>query len=136
MTKDIYVQARADHVASLASASPLAAIEKLIWNALDADAREVRVDLVTNALGGIDAVRVSDDGTGIDILRADETFGSLGGSWKREGGNTPAAGRRPVRPPPGPCLGPGERAPADRRAREGSIPAPPGESPAPPPSGR
>ena len=69
MTKDIYVQARADHVASLASASPLAAIEELIWNALDADAREVRVDLVTNALGGIDAVRVSDDGTGVYILR-------------------------------------------------------------------
>ena len=88
MTKDIYVQARADHVASLASASPLSAIEELIWNALDADAREVRVDLVTNALGGIDAVRVSDDGTGIDILRADETFGSLGGSWKRSDGAT------------------------------------------------
>ena len=91
MTKDIYVQARADHVASLASASPLSAIEELIWNALDADAREVRVDLVTNALGGIDAVRVSDDGTGIDILRADETFGSLGGSWKRSEGATTAA---------------------------------------------
>ena len=86
MTKDIYVQARADHVASLASAAPLAAVEELIWNALDADAREVRVDLVTNALGGIDAIRVADDGTGIDILRADETFGSLGGSWKRADG--------------------------------------------------
>ena len=95
MTKDIYVQARADHVASLASASPLAAIEELVWNALDADAREVRVDLVTNALGGIDAIRVTDDGTGIDILRADETFGSLGGSWKRtEGATTVSLHRR------------------------------------------
>ena len=94
MTKDIYVQARADHVASLASASPLAAIEELVWNALDADAREVRVDLVTNALGGIDAIRVTDDGTGIDILRADETFGSLGGSWKRADGATTAARHR------------------------------------------
>ena len=94
MTKDIYVQARADHVASLASASPLAAIEELVWNALDADAREVRVDLVTNALGGIDAIRVADDGTGIDILRADETFGSLGGSWKRADGATTAARHR------------------------------------------
>ena len=95
MTKDIYVQARADHVASLASASPLAAVEELVWNALDADAREVRVDLVTNALGGIDAIRVTDDGTGIDILRADETFGSLGGSWKRtEGATTVSLHRR------------------------------------------
>ena len=94
MTKDIYVQARADHVASLASAAPLAAVEELIWNALDADAREVRVDLVTNPLGGIDAIRVTDDGTGIDILRADETFGSLGGSWKRADGATTAARHR------------------------------------------
>ena len=95
MTKDIYVQARADHVASLASAAPLAAVEELIWNALDADAREVRVDLVTNPLGGIDAIRVTDDGTGIDILRADETFGSLGGSWKRtEGATTVSLHRR------------------------------------------
>ena len=94
MTKDIYVQARADHVASLASASPLSAVEELVWNALDADAREVRVDLVTNALGGIDAIRVTDDGTGIDILRADETFGSLGGSWKRTDGATTAMRHR------------------------------------------
>ncbi len=94
MTKDIYVQARADHVASLASAAPLSAVEELIWNALDADAREVRVDLVTNALGGIDAIRVTDDGTGIDILKADETFGSLGGSWKRNDGATTATRHR------------------------------------------
>ena len=94
MTKDIYVQARADHVASLASAAPLAAVEELVWNALDADAREVRIDLVTNALGGIDAIRVTDDGTGIDILRADETFGSLGGSWKRTDGATTAMRHR------------------------------------------
>ena len=81
--KQIYVQAQADHIASLAKAAPVSALEELIWNALDADAREVRVDLITNALGAVEAVRVSDDGTGIDILRADATFGSLGGSWKR-----------------------------------------------------
>ena len=95
MTKDIYVQARADHVASLSSASPLSAVEELVWNALDADAREVKVDVVQNPLGGVEAVRVSDDGTGIDILRLEETFGSLGGSWKMAGGGTtPTAHRR------------------------------------------
>ena len=88
MSRAIYVQARADHVASLASAAPLSAIEELVWNALDADAREVRIDLVQNALGGIDEIRVSDDGSGIDILRAEETFGSLGGSWKMAEGTT------------------------------------------------
>ena len=98
MTKDIYVQAKADHIASLARATPLSAVEELVWNALDADAREVRVDLVQNALGGIDAVRVSDDGTGIDILRSEETFGSLGGSWKlQDAGTTAAYHRRPAR---------------------------------------
>ena len=88
MTKDIYVQARADHVASLARAAPLSAVEELVWNALDADAREVRVDLVQNALGGIDAIRVADDGSGIDVLKVEETFGSLGGSWKMPEGMT------------------------------------------------
>jgi len=93
--KDIYVQARADHVASLASAAPLTAIEELVWNALDADAREVKVDLVQNALGGVDAIRVSDDGCGIDILKVEETFGSLGGSWKMpDGATTPGLHRR------------------------------------------
>lgn len=95
MTKEIYVQARADHVASLAGAAPVAAIEELVWNALDADAHDVRVDVLTNPLGGIDAIRVADDGTGIDLSRVEETFGSLGGSWKRaDGAATAENGRR------------------------------------------
>lgn len=91
--KQIYVQAQADHIESLFKGSPTAAIEELVWNALDADAREVKVDLITNPLGGVDAVRVSDDGTGIDVLNADQTFGNLGGSWKRTGEGTPDMGR-------------------------------------------
>ena len=85
MSKQIYVQAQADHIESLFKAAPLSAIEELVWNALDADAREVKIDLITNPLGAVDAVRISDDGTGIDVLKADSTFGSLGGSWKRSG---------------------------------------------------
>ncbi|MGN0854932.1 MAG: ATP-binding protein [Kiritimatiellia bacterium] len=92
--KQIYVQAQADHIASLAKATPLSALEELVWNALDADAQEIRVDLITNALGAVEVVRVSDDGTGIDVLRADATFGSLGGSWKRLGTATAKAHRR------------------------------------------
>ena len=45
MTKDIKVQAKADYIASLSHASPIAAIEQLVWNALDADAREVKIDI-------------------------------------------------------------------------------------------
>ena len=81
--KQIFVQAQADHIESLFRSSPLAALEELVWNALDANAREVRIDLVTNRLGAVDAVRVSDNGTGIDARHADTLFGNLGGSWKR-----------------------------------------------------
>ena len=92
--KQIFVQAQADHIESLFKGSPLAAIEELVWNALDADAKEVKVDLITNALGAVEAVRVTDDGTGIDALKADQTFGNLGGSWKRGGKGTEFSGRR------------------------------------------
>ena len=71
--KRIYVQAQADHIESLFRSSPAAAVEELVWNALDADAKEVKVDLVTNPLGAVEAVRVSDDGTGIDVLNAVST---------------------------------------------------------------
>ena len=92
--KQIFVQAQADHIESLFKGSPLAAIEELVWNALDADAREVKVDLITNPLGAVEAVRVTDDGTGIDALKADQTFGNLGGSWKRIGQGTQDRPRR------------------------------------------
>ena len=91
--KRILVQAQSDHIASLFRGTPISAIEELVWNALDADAKEVRVDLLTNALGAVEAVRVSDDGLGIDAGTADRTFGNLGGSWKREGKTTVFAGR-------------------------------------------
>lgn len=94
MTRDIKVQAKSDYIASLSHASPLAALEELIWNALDADAREVKIDLVQNALGAVEAIRISDDGAGVDIDRIDSTFGGLGGSWKRGRATTVALKRR------------------------------------------
>lgn len=81
--KRILVQAQSDHIESLYKGTPISAIEELVWNALDADAHEVRVDLLENDLGAVVAVRVTDDGTGIDVENADSTFGFLGGSWKR-----------------------------------------------------
>ena len=60
MTRDIKVQAKADYIASLSHSSPLLAIEELVWNALDADAREVKIDLIQNALGAVEAIRISD----------------------------------------------------------------------------
>ena len=94
MTKDIKVQAKADYIASLAHASPIAAVEELVWNALDADAREVKIDIIQNALGAVEAIRVADDGAGIDVDHIDATFGGLGGSWKKERSTTIGLRRR------------------------------------------
>lgn len=94
MIRDIKVQAKADYIASLSHASPLAAVEELVWNALDADAREVKIDVIQNALGAVEAVRVSDDGAGVDVDRIDATFGGLGGSWKKERATTIGLRRR------------------------------------------
>jgi len=91
--KNIHVQAQKDHITSLCTASPIQALAELIWNALDADAFDVKVDVIQNALGGIDAIRVADDGQGINVLEADQHFGNLGGSWKRDANRTPLSGR-------------------------------------------
>lgn len=94
MSKQIFVQAQADHIASLYKAAPISAIEELVWNALDADAREVRIELITNVLGAVEGLRIVDDGSGIDVLKTESTFGSLGGSWKRLSSLTSSTHRR------------------------------------------
>ncbi len=91
--KEIHVQAQKDHIFSLCSSAAVPAIAELIWNALDADACDVKVDVIQNSLGAIDAIRISDDGSGIDIADIDHNFGNLGGSWKRETDKTREAGR-------------------------------------------
>jgi hypothetical protein len=63
---------------------PIRAIAEFVWNALDADASNVQVDLVRNALGGLEAIRIVDDGTGIARDRAEHDFESVGDSWKRK----------------------------------------------------
>ena len=91
--KEITVQAQKDHIVSLCTASPIQALSELIWNALDADALDVKVDVIQNGLGGIDAIRVADDGLGINAFEADSQFGNLGGSWKRDATKTQVSGR-------------------------------------------
>ncbi len=82
--KSISVQVQADHLQKLARArKPVLAIAELVWNALDADAQEVRVEFDTNDLGGIDEIRVVDDGHGIAYDEVEAVFAKLGGSWKR-----------------------------------------------------
>ncbi|GAA4045696.1 ATP-binding protein [Agromyces indicus] len=78
----IKVEAKPDHLDRLVS-SPRVGLLELIWNALDADATEVRADITDNGLGGALAVTVTDNGRGISADRAAKEFGALGGSWKR-----------------------------------------------------
>ena len=91
-----HVDVKEDHLRRLVR-KPLAGVIELIWNALDADASEVRVSFSEGALGGIADVRVTDDGTGMSPEFTVEVFRLLGGSWKaravRSPGNRPLHGR-------------------------------------------
>lgn len=78
-----------DHIQRLSSAKPIAAISELIWNAYDADARQVRVELEVGQLTKLGLIRVVDDGTGIPAEEVETFFQSLGGSWKQRAAKTP-----------------------------------------------
>jgi Histidine kinase-, DNA gyrase B-, and HSP90-like ATPase len=79
---NIKIEAKPDFLKSLANASPIAAVSELIWNGFDAKAQHVKVVLEPNELNGLHAIRVSDDGEGIDWNRLSGLFGDLGDSWK------------------------------------------------------
>ena len=51
--KDIHVQAQKDHILSLCTASPVQALAELVWNALDADAFDVKIGFTFSG-GAID----------------------------------------------------------------------------------
>ena len=86
--KSIIVEVREDHLESLAKTKPMSAMAELIWNALDAEATEVRVAFIENAMEGIDTICVSDNGHGLDYGDALCNFRNLGGSWKHKSSRT------------------------------------------------
>lgn len=81
IAKRCKVEVRKDHLSKVASVSAKTALGELIWNSLDADAKNINVNFVTGPLG-TERVTVSDDGTGIPYNEAESLFASLGGSWK------------------------------------------------------
>jgi hypothetical protein len=84
MPKTVAVNVQEDHLQSIANVGrPIDAVAELVWNALDADATEVRVTIARNNLTGLESIRVVDNGHGMDYRLAEETFGHLGGSWKK-----------------------------------------------------
>lgn len=86
------IQVERDHLEKLCRAKPVSAIAELIWNALDADAKNVRVALDRGDVG-IRSIRVEDDGSGIEYATAGELFRKLGGSWKASADKTTLYGR-------------------------------------------
>lgn len=89
MPKVISLVVGDDHVQRISQVRPLRAVEELIWNALDADAKWVAVEFDRDELGAITRVRVIDHGHGIQYARVDNCFGSLGGSEKSRSQSTP-----------------------------------------------
>ncbi len=89
----IKVQVKQDHLERLArKRTPLLALAELAWNGFDGDATTVDVFIDENDFGGIESVRIVDDGEGIPHPKAIESFRNLGASWKK--GRTSPAGRK------------------------------------------
>ncbi|MER5648494.1 ATP-binding protein [Streptosporangium sp. NPDC002524] len=81
--RTIHIEAKPDHLLRLARLKdPVGAVSEMIWNALDAEACNITVDIETNELGGIEYVSVSDDGHGMPNASCEKDFSGLGGSWK------------------------------------------------------
>lgn len=88
------LKAKNDHLQKVASTRDyVKAISEFVWNALDAEATEVSVELSRNALGGLEGIIISDNGSGISKSRADHDFESLGDSWKLTTSHTSTLGR-------------------------------------------
>ena len=81
--RQIHLDAKPDHVLRLARRNdPRGAVAEMIWNALDAEACLVEVEIQTNDIEGVERVIVRDDGHGMPAASCGSYFGDLGGSWK------------------------------------------------------
>lgn len=87
------VEVQTDFLQRITKAKPIPALAEFIWNSLDADATSVDVITEFSGLGVMSAVRVTDNGIGMEFAEAPELFRKLGGSWKRPGGITRRDGR-------------------------------------------
>ena len=88
------LKAKDDHLRKVASTRDFVkAIAEFVWNALDADASNVWVQLTRNALDGLEGIVIRDDGVGISRSRAEHDFESLGESWKLQAQKTSVLGR-------------------------------------------
>lgn len=93
MTQEYRVEVQPDFLERQTKAQPIAAVAELIWNALDADATKVTIDIEEDRLGGMAKINVADNGEGIPYEDAPALFRNLGGSWKKPGARTRSRNR-------------------------------------------
>jgi hypothetical protein len=86
------VKVESDHIRKLTAAKPIPALAELIWNACDADATRIDVEIHRNELG-MNAIAVRDNGHGIPHGDIEHLFGKLGGSWKARGARSKTKSR-------------------------------------------
>lgn len=83
LVRDLPLSAGGDLVTRLArERDPVRAVVELVWNAIDAEADTIRVQLARTDMDAIERVTVEDDGHGITSDEVQSTFGRIGGSWK------------------------------------------------------
>jgi hypothetical protein len=89
-TMKVSVKVQNDHLERISMVrKPIIAVAELIWNGLDADATEVRVEFDHNTLGALERIRVLDNGLGLVHSHAQAAFGNLGGSEKLRASRSP-----------------------------------------------
>ncbi|OLL33539.1 hypothetical protein BTH42_00655 [Burkholderia sp. SRS-W-2-2016] len=86
--KQYVVEVKPDFLEKITRAKPVPALSELIWNAFDADAKNVDVSFEYNELDTLSAIVVKDDGEGLPWAEAEARFISLGGSWKKSRSHT------------------------------------------------
>ena len=83
MSKIIDLGVEKDHIESLTKANGINALAELLWNSLDADASEVKIEYVPTKLGNYEYIKIIDNGHGLTYEKAQDVFSRLGGSEKK-----------------------------------------------------
>lgn len=83
MTKTLTLQTHNSYIKRALKSTPQNALYEMIWNACDADAKNINVSFQRNEMDNVIACIIKDDGIGIDQLSLEKSFGYLGLSDKQ-----------------------------------------------------
>lgn len=83
MVRQLSIVVEQDHIESITKSNGISAISELLWNALDADATDIKIDYKKNAIGKYEEIIINDNGHGLEYEKAQEVFKKLGGSEKK-----------------------------------------------------